>query len=903
MYPDHRALRSLPTDGPMRPADLRLLEQIRGGDPDAGHRFIQEHYPGVYRYLLYLTGSPDAAEDLTQETFLQAWRRLETFEGRSALRTWLHRIAHREFLQALRSQRLHVSLEDAGEVPELRAIELTEAVELRAILGTLPVEERELVMLHYLEGYPYEEIAHILGIPVGRVRHRLSEARSRLQQELGEGDLIYLNEQGTTMRPWAWLPLEQMYALETRLRRAGHGGDDFASHEAPGSTAAGDKAGSPGGARQRETDIVDGRLTRKVTLAFKATALADVCDRLRADTGVYLTAGPSVADEKVTLFCRQKPVRDVMRSLSRPFGYTWRRSGEEPAYRYELVQELRSQLLEDELRLRDRNAALLALEREMERYRPYLDLSPDEALARIKTAPPDEQPLFHHLATYGWGPIHLYFRLAPDLMAALRDGQTLYFSEAPGTSGHLLPSDLARGVIESSRQCRAIQDADGLRFTRDLTDPRGLPLTAVPEVRAHLRISIEENELGQFSFSGDAGCFLPGRRGSFLNSDVPFAAGRSAAALKPQNAITNARLANDAALRARVSVRPQGAAEPPSGATHPSDAVLEALHQATGLPIVADHYTHLYPPAEVSTSDEPLFHALNHLADAMCLRWMKDEDWLQFRSTSFFHNRRKEVPNRLLARWTAARQEQGYLTLHDLVEIARLSDAQLDAVDMAEGAREQWGLAEWDLARNSMLRPHLRYLAGFTPAQREAAMGPAGLPLAEMSLAQQQQFLSFAFDEEADGIRSLEELAGATLRVDYVQPGWYEWRAAGVDWFRWVVPGEPGRRALWSPIRERTPEAALEAAGRVDPQLLHAMLAVARRVDPRIQEAQFLPHEARILTASEDPQILKAHFAPPKSQLIRTERELHVIYISGMSHNSIVQVFRPGGNWDFQRTE
>jgi predicted DNA-binding protein (UPF0251 family) len=779
------------------------------------------------------------------------------------------------------------------------------AAELCAIIGKLPVEEREMVMLHYLEGYPYEEIAQILGIPVGRVRHRLSEARARRQQALGEGDFIHLNERGTTMRQWAWLPLEQRYALDARLRQAVQSGDAFAGGDATGSAAAGDEAGSAGRARQRETDVVDSRLTRKVTLAFKATALADLCDRLRTDTGVHLMAGPSVADEKVTLFCRQMPLRDVMRSLSRPFGYTWRRSGTEPAYRYELAQELRSQLLEDELRLRDRNAALLALEREMERYRPYLDLSPDEALDRIETAPADEKPLLDHLANYGWGPIHLYFRLAPDRMAALRDGQTLYFSEEPGTSGHLLPSDLARGVIESSRQVRAIENAEGLRFTRDLTDPRGVRLTAVPEVRAHLRISIEENEPGQLSFRGDAGCFLPDRRASFLNSDLPFATGRSDAALQPQNAITNARLANDSALRARVSVRLQVAANSPDGAARSADPsdVVEALHQATGLPMVADYYTHLHPAEELSVSDEPLFEALNRLSDAIGLRWTKDGEWLQFRSTRFFHDRRTEVPNRLLTRWAAARREQGYLTLHDLAEIAQLSDAQLDAVEMAKGAREQWGLAEWDLARNPMLRPHLRYLAGFTPAQRETAMSPAGLPFAEMSLAQQQQFLSFAFDEEADGIRSLGGLEGATLRVDYVQPGWYEWRAAVVDWFRWVVPGEGGRRALWSPIRERTPEAALAAARGVDPQRLQAMFAIAHRVDPRIQEVQFLPHAARILTASEVPEILHAHFAPQESQLIRTELELHVIYVSGMSHNSIVQVFRPGGSWDFRRTE
>src|ERR1041384_2491697 len=81
-----------------------LLERIQAGDLDAGHQFVRDYYPGVYRYLLYLTGSPEAAEDLAQETFLQAWRGLGTFDGRATLRTWLHRIAHREFLQALRRQ-------------------------------------------------------------------------------------------------------------------------------------------------------------------------------------------------------------------------------------------------------------------------------------------------------------------------------------------------------------------------------------------------------------------------------------------------------------------------------------------------------------------------------------------------------------------------------------------------------------------------------------------------------------------------------------------------------------------------------------------------------------------------------------------------------------------------------
>src|SRR6202008_1057483 len=122
----------------------------------------------------------------------------------------------------------------------------------------------------------------------------------------------------------------------------------------------------------------------------------------RSDTGIRLSAGPSVADEKVTVFCEKLPLRDVMRQLSRPFGYTWLRSKKESGdYCYELVQDLKSQLLEEELRNRDRDAALLALDREVERYRPYLDLSPDEALARARSAPAADKPLLEKLAQYG----------------------------------------------------------------------------------------------------------------------------------------------------------------------------------------------------------------------------------------------------------------------------------------------------------------------------------------------------------------------------------------------------------------------------------------------------------------------------------------------------------------------
>jgi len=170
----------------MPSADALLIERIRGGDAEAGRRFVHEHYLSVYRFLLCRTGRPETAADLTQETFVQAWRSLETFDAGQPLRPWLLRIAYREFLQALRRERPLTSLELLAELPEARAADLSEAVELREVIDRLPIEEREVVVLHYLEGYHCEEIAQILGAPLGRVRHRLVEARARLRAELEE---------------------------------------------------------------------------------------------------------------------------------------------------------------------------------------------------------------------------------------------------------------------------------------------------------------------------------------------------------------------------------------------------------------------------------------------------------------------------------------------------------------------------------------------------------------------------------------------------------------------------------------------------------------------------------------------------------------------------------------------
>jgi hypothetical protein len=286
--------------------------------------------------------------------------------------------------------------------------------------------------------------------------------------------------------------------------------------------------------------------------------------------------------------------------------------------------------------------------------------------------------------------------------------------------------------------------------------------------------------------------------------------------------------------------------------------------------IVADFYTRLYPAESMTVQNQSVFAALNWLAGAMRFRWNKEQGgggasaWLQFRSTSFYDDRLKEVPNRLLSRWADARRRHGFLTLEELVEIAQLPDAPLKGEEMAEGARLCYGLAEWDLARDQFVLDNLRFLAQLTPAQRQEAATTAGLPMTRMTIAQQQAFLDRAIGSRAiglqagEGLQSLDELAGAALRVDYSQPGGYEWAPPqGLLPLRWIVPiGPPpdGRRLMVPVVREKTREAALQALRQVDPQVWAAVREAVRRgapdtpPQPPAEEEQISPTKLDLFT-------------------------------------------------------
>lgn len=172
--------------------DDQLWRRAAGGDAAAFGQLYERHDRAVLAYCLWRTGDPAAAEDLTQITFLEAWRRRErTALTTASARPLLLGIAHNVVRSRWRSRRRHrAALERlAGRAEPVAAhaddaLERVAAVErldaLRAQLEALPERDREVLALTALADLTYEETAAALGLPVGTVRSRLSRARARL---------------------------------------------------------------------------------------------------------------------------------------------------------------------------------------------------------------------------------------------------------------------------------------------------------------------------------------------------------------------------------------------------------------------------------------------------------------------------------------------------------------------------------------------------------------------------------------------------------------------------------------------------------------------------------------------------------------------------------------------------
>ena len=178
-----------------------FLKRLQTGDPLAFAQFVEENQSQVYNLALRMLNDPQEAEDVLQETFLNAYKALPSFEGRSSLGTWLYRIASNASLMRLRKkQPATVSVDeplilDAGDsvprqlvdwsnLPEDELLSTESRQVMDQAVSELPEALRIVFILRDLEGLSTAETGEVLGLSRGAVKTRLHRARLWLRERM-----------------------------------------------------------------------------------------------------------------------------------------------------------------------------------------------------------------------------------------------------------------------------------------------------------------------------------------------------------------------------------------------------------------------------------------------------------------------------------------------------------------------------------------------------------------------------------------------------------------------------------------------------------------------------------------------------------------------------------------------
>lgn len=185
----------------MQQDEAVLVEALQRGEPRACDQLVQQYAARVYSLALRLTKNPNEAEEVRQETFINACRSADTFEGRSALATWLYRIATNSGLMRLRRRELDTvpldglpeqdetnyqpsAPQDLGAGPEEVLLTADLRCAVKEAIASLPESLRAAFILRDLEGLSSDEAAEALGISSGALKVRLHRARGLLRERL-----------------------------------------------------------------------------------------------------------------------------------------------------------------------------------------------------------------------------------------------------------------------------------------------------------------------------------------------------------------------------------------------------------------------------------------------------------------------------------------------------------------------------------------------------------------------------------------------------------------------------------------------------------------------------------------------------------------------------------------------
>ncbi|MFP3873353.1 MAG: RNA polymerase sigma factor [Thiohalophilus sp.] len=170
--------------------DLEYVERVKAGDRQSFAKLVNRHQDRVHNYLMRFVGNREDAADLTQESFLRAYRSLDSYCSNTPFGVWLFSIAHNLACDLLRRRKLvefvdiNLCIEPMDPVsdPEWCCSLSEQLVFVERALATLKAEQREILVLRDQEGMSHEDISSIMGINVGTVKSRLSRSREALHR-------------------------------------------------------------------------------------------------------------------------------------------------------------------------------------------------------------------------------------------------------------------------------------------------------------------------------------------------------------------------------------------------------------------------------------------------------------------------------------------------------------------------------------------------------------------------------------------------------------------------------------------------------------------------------------------------------------------------------------------------
>ncbi len=180
--------------------EKQLIQKASKGNGAAFEQLMLKYQGQIYNLCFRMLGNSEDAADMTQETFLKAWKHLDGFQFESSLSTWLYRLASNSCLDLLRSQKRHptislVSQDEDGEeqtldpmdsepLPEDQIIWNEEQRQISQAMASLDVEQRQILTLRVVNDLSYSQIADILSIKEGTVKSRIARARENLRKKV-----------------------------------------------------------------------------------------------------------------------------------------------------------------------------------------------------------------------------------------------------------------------------------------------------------------------------------------------------------------------------------------------------------------------------------------------------------------------------------------------------------------------------------------------------------------------------------------------------------------------------------------------------------------------------------------------------------------------------------------------